>query len=372
MYAPLVYSSNLRKSSYIEVVAPTVEEIHLENITKKNLGYSVTLDKVEFAERETRIYATVTNDGKSVLYFGDVIAIQGGKQYASIKNYDADYEEIPYEIATGASCSGTLIFPPMSSADFELSFNLHSGDVYENLGEYVFIIGKESSGVKEPEKPFETFTPKDLQQEKYGYSISIDKVEFYKQDTRIYLTVTNNGPANLNIATSRSVIVQNSKQYGVHRYFDTDPEKFPDKVYKGSSISGVIVFPAMGAGSIDFTIDIYSDNYDDELGEITVSISKIQSTVKTPWPTDPSAVGTYYHRGGSWESYLYIRSDGTLYEETFYDDGLYSILYGEWTQDRDVITYSVWDPGGLQYNNPFYDDVYETGIYFFSTFYVRQ
>ncbi len=164
LYAPLVISSDLRKSTYMEVMAPANETITPENLKQEKYGYSVTIDKIEFAEKETRVYATVKNNGKALLYFGDAVIVQDGKQYNSTDNYDSDYEEIPYEIVKGVSCSGIMVFPTISTNNFELTIDIHSENDDEKLGEIVATIGKEKSEIKiawpiDEVKPVVTPTP---------------------------------------------------------------------------------------------------------------------------------------------------------------------------------------------------------------------
>lgn len=139
---PLVYSSDLRKASYIEVIAPTIEEWVFDNLKKEQLGYSIAIDKVEFSELETRIYATVVNNGKATLHVGDGVVVQNGKQYNSEVNYNSDYEKIPYEIVKGVSCSGIIVLPVINNEEFEISFDINSDDVDEALGQFTFKISR--------------------------------------------------------------------------------------------------------------------------------------------------------------------------------------------------------------------------------------
>lgn len=141
---PLVYSSDLRKASYIEVIAPTTEEWGFDNLKIEQLGYSIAIDKVEFSEFETRIYVTVINNGKETLNIGDAVVVQNGKQYNSENNYDANYEEIPYEIVRGVSCTGIIVFPVINSEEFEIVFDLHSDDLDEDLGQFAFRVSKDN------------------------------------------------------------------------------------------------------------------------------------------------------------------------------------------------------------------------------------
>ena len=140
---PLIYSTDLTKASYIEVMAPTTETITPENLKQEKFGYSVSIDRIEFSQKETRVYATVTNNGKAALYLDtdSAVIVQSQKQYNAETNYDANYTEIPYEIVKGVSSSGIIVFPPITSNDFELTIDTHSGDSDEELGEFIFKIG---------------------------------------------------------------------------------------------------------------------------------------------------------------------------------------------------------------------------------------
>ena len=52
-------------------------------------------------------------------------------------------------------------------------------------------------------------------------------------------------------------------------------------------------------------------------------------------------------------------------------NGDYSDLEGTWSQNGDIITYSVWDEYG-EWNNPFEDKIYEDGIDFLGEYYTRS
>ena len=157
LYAPLVISSDLVKATYIDVMSPTTATITPENLKQEKYGYSISIDKIEFAEKETRVYATIQNNGKALLNFGDAVIVQNGKQYNSTDNYEADYDELPYEIVKGVSCSGIIVFPAVSTNDFELTIDIHSDDYDEEMEKFTFKITKDSIVI---EKPKETTPPK--------------------------------------------------------------------------------------------------------------------------------------------------------------------------------------------------------------------
>lgn len=266
MHAPLLYSTDLRLASYIEVIAPATKTIIPENLVQEKHGYKVTIDKVEFSEKETRIFATTTNAGKAVLYVADPVIIQGGKQYKRETNYDAEYEELPYETTKGASCSGIITFPAMEIKDFEIAFEVHSDNYDEKLGEFAFIIGEEESKIKLPDPPKATFTPSNLKKEKYGYALTVDKVEFYDNETIVFLTATNNGKKEMYVDTYDVVIIQNGKQINRTSNFEADYEEMPYEIVKGASTTGVIAFPAMDTECIELVLEVRSGDYKKQLG----------------------------------------------------------------------------------------------------------
>ncbi len=150
LYAPLVISSDLVKATYIDVMSPTTATITPENLKQEKYGYSISIDKIEFAEKETRVYATATNNGKALLNIGDAVIVQNGKQYNSTDNYEADYDEIPYEIVKGVSSSGIILFPAITTNDFELTIDIHSDDYDEEIDKFTFKISKDGIIAEKP------------------------------------------------------------------------------------------------------------------------------------------------------------------------------------------------------------------------------
>ena len=59
-----INATKVEKMSYMDVVVPTRLSVEVnQTITQKK--YSLTVEKVEFADTETRIYVKAINDGKS-------------------------------------------------------------------------------------------------------------------------------------------------------------------------------------------------------------------------------------------------------------------------------------------------------------------
>ena len=243
----------------------------------------------------------------------------------------------------------------------------------------------------------ETIAVKNIKQEKYGYSVLFEKVEFSEKETRVYVTAKNDGKETLYFDADGAVILQDGKQYNAESNFDANYDEIPYEIVKGATSSGIIVFPKINTKDFDLTIDVHSENSDEKLGKITVSIGKEKFKVKNAWPKDkveekpaekpaekpvtkpsyPSAIGDYFFRDDEGCGHmLSIKSDGTLFLDfdTNYDDDSENDFWsisGTWSQKTNVITYSVWDEGG-EWNNPFVDTVYKDGIDFLGDYYKRQ
>lgn len=124
---PLINAESIEKMSYMEAVVPTINEITPENAVSEQNGITLKVDKIEFAEKETRIYLTETNSSSDKFSFNiyDIKVIQNGQQISqdssSMSIYDGNYSELPYDILPNASSSGVLVFPPIdSSASFQV------------------------------------------------------------------------------------------------------------------------------------------------------------------------------------------------------------------------------------------------------------
>lgn len=135
--APLITDAKVTKSTYKDVVAPTVSEI-LPNATAEQKGFTVSVEKVEYSDVETRVYMTVANNTNESISFSayDIKILLDNKQInidnASSSMYDGNYPELSYDIAAGASTSGVLVFPIIEQGkDFQIIVPDIFSDNYE-------------------------------------------------------------------------------------------------------------------------------------------------------------------------------------------------------------------------------------------------
>lgn len=114
---PLIVDAKVTKGSYMEIVTPTIAEIS-PAVSQDQNGIVVTVDKVEYAEDETRLYVTI-NNGTDYNYTCGVYSaklIVNGKQM-DINNMSQtlyntpELTELSYDVMAGTSSSGTIIFP---------------------------------------------------------------------------------------------------------------------------------------------------------------------------------------------------------------------------------------------------------------------
>ena len=134
-----INATKVEKMSYMDVVVPTRLSVEVnQTITQKK--YSLTVEKVEFADTETRIYVKAINDGKSNfnIYTYSAKVKQGKKQYEQKDNFDADYKSLPSELMKDAEDDGIILFPALERKDFTLIMEGSSDDWDENLKPFKF------------------------------------------------------------------------------------------------------------------------------------------------------------------------------------------------------------------------------------------
>lgn len=137
--APLIDADTVEISNYKDVVRPTIKEYTFESLSADQYGYSVSVTKVEFAEQETRVYATVKNNGGSKFsIFGySAKLIQNGQQYETEMNFYADYPDLQSEVLPGTESSGVLVFPAIDAdTDFQFYAEGYSENWEEDIQPY--------------------------------------------------------------------------------------------------------------------------------------------------------------------------------------------------------------------------------------------
>ena len=143
IFAPVIKAESIQVLSYKDAVVPTIKEITQDNLQINQLGYEISIDKIEFAEKETRVYVKIKNNGKENLdiYEFNSKLIQDGVQYDIEDNYLAKYPKIQNHIRTGIKSEGIIVFPKIDmKKDFQIIIVANSDNYEEKLEEYIFDI----------------------------------------------------------------------------------------------------------------------------------------------------------------------------------------------------------------------------------------
>lgn len=120
--APQVLAYNIEVVDAITALYPTIKTIDI-NQTQNQSGYKLTVEKVELAEKETRVYVSITNETNDSISFYTFNAhmTQNGSQFDEQINHNVDYPEPPYsDILPGITTSGILTFPALKDEPFKI------------------------------------------------------------------------------------------------------------------------------------------------------------------------------------------------------------------------------------------------------------
>lgn len=112
--------------------------------------------------------------------------------------------------------------------------------------------------------------------DQHGFVVKVDKIEFAKPHTRLYLTVTNNTQDNISFFSHNVKLVSNGTQYEEETDYDANLPSVQSDILPGVSSSGVITFPALDASTTELQVhaDGYSDNYEIDIKPFIFKVSK--------------------------------------------------------------------------------------------------
>lgn len=137
---PSIQVETIEKTDYITAVAPAITTIEIDE-TKTSNGITVTVDKVEFAATETRVYTTVKNgtgENVSLPTLDSVMVGSSSSQYLEQINFDTHYPKFDSTLANGNEQSAIIIFEAIdleSENSLELTIPFY---VYGDVGDVDF------------------------------------------------------------------------------------------------------------------------------------------------------------------------------------------------------------------------------------------
>lgn len=139
--APLIVSYNTQISNYMDVVSPAIKSVDV-NQTQNQNGCIFTINKVEFAENETRVYVSITNNTNWIFNFFKYNSkiTQNGRQYEYQTIIGSGYQEVQLDILPGITSSGILTFPAINHSDFNIVLDGFSDNWKLDINPYQFNI----------------------------------------------------------------------------------------------------------------------------------------------------------------------------------------------------------------------------------------
>lgn len=112
---PSISAKTIDKIDCSQAINPPIKTVTVQRIQTK-AGIKITLHKVEFSDKNTRLYMTVENlNGKASINFYDfnAKAIQGKRQFSTTYSYDVEYPSIKSDIPPGIQEDGVVLFQPL-------------------------------------------------------------------------------------------------------------------------------------------------------------------------------------------------------------------------------------------------------------------
>lgn len=124
---PYIIAKEVKVISYMDAVAPTTKEVNLDKTISQN-DVSVTIQKVEFSDKETRVYVKATNNSnyEFSLYSYSSFLTQAGKQYET--TYSKNAVDMSSTILAGGSTEGVIVFPKVEQSNFTITMKGYSSN----------------------------------------------------------------------------------------------------------------------------------------------------------------------------------------------------------------------------------------------------
>jgi hypothetical protein len=122
---PVVVTDKVEKSDWVTAFSPAIKTVELSTPVDQH-GYIVDVKKIEFAEDETRVYVSVTNNSNENITFWRHTSkiVQGSKQYEPEFNFNVEYPEVNSDILPGVTSEGIITFAPLDVDAGELTLYL--------------------------------------------------------------------------------------------------------------------------------------------------------------------------------------------------------------------------------------------------------
>ncbi len=136
---PYIIAKELKVISYKDAVAPTTKEVKVDKTVSQH-DVSVTIQKVEFSDKETRIFVKATNGSNSEfsLYSYSSFLTQAGKQYET--TYSKNEVDMSSTILAGGSTEGVIVYPKVEQSNFTITMKGYSSNYDLDFENFTFDI----------------------------------------------------------------------------------------------------------------------------------------------------------------------------------------------------------------------------------------
>lgn len=106
-----------------------------------------------------------------------------------------------------------------------------------------------------------------------GYVVTAEKVELSDTETRLYLSVSNNGSGNFNLYTFNMYLIQDGTQYETQTNFDGDYPELQNDIRPGVTSEAIITFPPIQQTDFQIVMEGRSDNWEENFDEYTFNFN---------------------------------------------------------------------------------------------------
>ena len=103
--------------------------------------------------------------------------------------------------------------------------------------------------------------------EQRGYSVTVQTVELAEEETRAYISVTNNGSSTFSLYEFNMLLIQDGTQYEYTWNFMADYPELQTDIRPGITSAGVVVFPAIKEAPFQIIMEGDSGDWNEELEE---------------------------------------------------------------------------------------------------------
>ena len=140
--AIVINANNIKEVMYAQAFYPSLKEYNVD-LREEQYGYEVVVEKIELADKETRIHIAINNNGENEInvYGESADLLQNNRIIDQQYNVYVPYPDLFSTVETGQSTYGVLVYPPINdNSNLTLYIKIYNSDFTENIDDYIFDI----------------------------------------------------------------------------------------------------------------------------------------------------------------------------------------------------------------------------------------